>query len=66
MTQPEEYRVVTDGKDPLTTRILNYLDRTYGIPAKDITAVALESEVGQPQLLTVTLMVRKGVPDDVL
>ncbi len=67
MTQPEnpapEYVVVSDGQDLLTERILDYLDRTYGMPAKDIRAVALQSEAGQLQLLTVTLMVRKGVPD---
>jgi hypothetical protein len=56
------YEVVTTGKDPLTRPILDYLDRTYGIPATDIRSLDLHSQAGGVQTVTVTLMVRKGSP----
>jgi hypothetical protein len=54
--------VVRDGLDPLTKPILDYLERVYGMPATDVKSVALDSEVGQVQLITVTVMVRQGEP----
>lgn len=53
-----EHVIVTTGDDQLTKPMLDYLNRTYGIPARDIKALNLDSEVGQVQILTVTLMVR--------
>jgi hypothetical protein len=49
--------VVTDGQDPLTKPILDYLDAWYGIPHGDIRAITLESATGDVQLVTVTLLV---------
>jgi hypothetical protein len=53
-----KYVEVRDGLDPLTKPILDYLERIYGMPSVDVKAVALDSEVGRVQLITVTLMVR--------
>lgn len=50
--------VISDGRDFLTRNALEYLDSTYGIPADDIRAIDVYSEVGQIQTITVTLMVR--------
>jgi hypothetical protein len=55
------FTIVTDGEDPLTKPVLDYLAFTYGIPRGDIRALIVESEVNRPQLITVTLLVRKGV-----
>jgi hypothetical protein len=51
-------RMVTDGrKDPLTAPVLAYLERRYGMPARDIVRVQVDSHAGRPQLVTVTLLV---------
>lgn len=53
--------VITNGDDPLTKPIMDYLDSLYGIDPADVRAVELRSEVGAPQLITVTLMVRNPI-----
>jgi hypothetical protein len=47
--------VCKDGSEATITEAVAYLERHYGIPAKDITAVAVEAKVGQPIRITVTL-----------
>lgn len=51
--------VVSDGQDPLTAPLVDYLDRQYGIPLSHIRRVQLDSEVGNVQTVTVTLLVQK-------
>ena len=51
--------VVTDGNDPMTRAILDYLDRMYGIPAQHVKSLNLSSQHGDVQMLTVTLMVQE-------
>jgi hypothetical protein len=48
--------VVLDGQDPITRPVLRYL-QCLGVPARDIRRIEVDSEVGQPQLITVTIMV---------
>ena len=49
--------LVRDGKDPLTSPILQYLIG-LGIDQTDIVRVLLDSQFGMVQTVTVTLMVR--------
>jgi hypothetical protein len=51
--------VVDTGDDPLTAPIVEHLQREYNIPKDHIRRVQLDSEVGSPQLVTVTLYVHK-------
>lgn len=51
--------VIKNGDDALTAPIVAYLEQNYGIEPADIKSVALVSEVGDVQLLTVTLMVKR-------
>jgi hypothetical protein len=57
--------VVTDGRDPLTAPIVDYLERRYGpgITA-DIVGLVLNSHVSEVQTLTVTLRVRVEDEDE--
>jgi hypothetical protein len=55
MTMPRHI-VIKNGDDALTAPIVAYLRSQYGMDPADIKSVALVSEVGQPQLLTVTMM----------
>ena len=57
-----KHLIVENGLDPLTRPILEYLERTYGIPAQDIRSLALDSSVSEIQLVTVTLMVHAPTP----
>ena len=57
-------RIVSNGLDPLTKPSIDYLALKYGIPAKDVQRVQLDSEVGQAQILTVTLLVDTSVDAD--
>jgi hypothetical protein len=50
--------VTKNGDDPLTAPIVEYLAREYGMDPADMRRVELISEVGDLQLLVVTLMVR--------
>ncbi len=43
------------GDEPAIREIIDYLDRRYRIPARDITAVAAEAQVGRPIQITVTV-----------
>lgn len=49
--------IVANGEDELTAPIVDYLERQYGIPKDHIRKVQLDSEVGRPQFITVTLFV---------
>lgn len=51
--------VVTNGEDPLTQPIVAYLRRKYNMDPKDIRRVQLDSEAGQPQTITVTLLIER-------
>lgn len=56
--------IVTDGKDPLTSLALWYLDRAYGIPPGDVRAVRVNSEIGQALTIEVTLLVDRDKLND--
>jgi hypothetical protein len=60
MTMTTRHLVVTNGDDPLTAPIVDYLVRTYALAKTDIKRVQLDSQVGDVQTITVTLMVREG------
>lgn len=51
-------RIIKDGQDPLTRPIIDYLATTYGMPEQHIKSVQLISEVGAPQIITLTLLVQ--------
>jgi hypothetical protein len=52
-----KHLVVSNGQDPLTKPIIDYLIETYGIPPKDIRCVTLISRVGDVQVIDVELAV---------
>ena len=52
------FRIVTNGQDPLTKPIIDYLTDRYGLPADDIQRVQLDSTISDVQRIIVTLIVR--------
>lgn len=50
--------IITDGMDSLTQPAVSYLAEMYGIPADHIRRIVVDSEVGQPQTIEVTLYVQ--------
>jgi hypothetical protein len=55
-------RIVTNGQDPLTTPVLDYLIESYGIDPAHIRRLQLDSPAGAPQTITVTLEVHHDEP----
>ena len=55
-------RIITDGTDPLTGPLIDYLADKYGMPATEIRRLQLDSPVGGAQTLTVTLLVDPAIP----
>lgn len=47
--------ITRTGQEPGIREAMDYLERRYGIPARDIRAVTLTTEVGQPVQITVTV-----------
>ena len=52
-----DFRVVTDGKDPLTKPVLDYLAAKYGMQAEGIRALELQCSPGDVQVIKLTLLV---------
>lgn len=47
--------VTRTGQESGIREVMDYLERRYGIPAKDICAVSVQTEVGSPIRITVTV-----------
>lgn len=57
-------QIVTDGRDPLTGPVLDYLER-LGVPAAHVKRIELDSAVGDVQTVRVTLIVhREALAED--
>lgn len=57
--------ICQSGKEPGIREAIDYLDRQYGMPSRDIKAVAIEGEIGRPILITVTVYMQNE-PKEVL
>jgi hypothetical protein len=52
-------RIVRDGQDPLIKPVLDYLARTYRMPAGHIRDLKMDNSTGGPIWLTVTVAVQQ-------
>lgn len=50
------------GKETTIMEVVKYLERRYDIPAKDIRSIAVQGEVGEPILITVSVW-QQAEPD---
>jgi hypothetical protein len=51
-------RIITDGQDPLTGSILDYLAARYDIPLAHIRGIQLHSTIGEAQRIVLDLLVQ--------